>query len=123
MFAGITLEVPFHCMVLLLLPPVATDSDHLHLIHMTLFALFHSDRKHADLLLGFSEQLSISFTSLTLEYAVHLFKSGILRLRKAQPHPHYRASKKDAEEDVCAPMPCLQHGRNEESNGEVVEPI
>ena len=57
------------------------------------------------------------------KYAVLLLKSRILGLGQEKPDPDNTDCQEDRKEDVGSPLPGLKHGRHEERNGKVIDPV
>jgi hypothetical protein len=73
-------------------------------------------------MLCLSKELGIPLACVAAEHSVHLLESGILGLGKHPPDPEDADKEEDREEDIGAPLPGLEHGRHEESDGEVIDP-
>src|SRR5688572_20321130 len=77
----------------------------------------------SNLSLCLPKQNSILFTSPAFEDAVHLLERSVFGLGQEEPNPQNTSEQEDGEEDIGPPLPSLEHGRNEESNGKVVDPV
>ena len=55
--------------------------------------------------------------------AVHVLERGVLGLGQHEPDPDEATHQEGGKEDVGAPGPGLEHGRDEEGDGEVIQPV
>lgn len=97
----------------------------LHLLQITASSRSHARNEigQTNIALGFAEEFRVSLAGVTLEDAVHFFQGCALGFGQEEPDPGDADQEESREEDVSAPFPGLKHGRYEEGDGEVVDPV
>lgn len=82
-----------------------------------------NEGREANFSLSLAEKFRILLSSVAAENAIHLLETGILGLREEEIDPEDTDQEEAGEENVCTPLPSLEHGRHEEGNSEVVDPV
>lgn len=77
----------------------------------------------ADVALRLSQQPRVLGTRVAAKDAVHLLEADVLGLGQVKVDPGDAGGEEAGEEDVGAPGQGLEHGRHEEGDGKVVEPV